>query len=324
MPNLERFVFGRTRETHPPEDSLGVFQACYTARTMHADIDACAVAGGVATSLLAYSLETGLADCAVVAGFEEQRPWVAEAKVVTSREGLIAAAGSKYQPHAHLLGLRQAVDAGYRRIAMTGKPCVIHAVRKMEMSGRFRDITDRLVLLVGLICTSHWTRHGTEFLIQEHLGVPLSEVSKLTYRARPFPGLFEVVLKNGDRRTAAFVTDTKFLRHLFAAEQPDACRNCLDGPAQLADLSVADCWGHPTLMDETAKSGRALSAVLVRTDRCHDVFRETVAAGYIAADPVAKEDCFVQKNGAVVRKVTSNALHMRHRLRQGLPVRRYA
>jgi coenzyme F420 hydrogenase subunit beta len=326
MGQLETMIFGRKRHQSQPEKTLGVFQECYMARTKVKAIDEQAVAGGVLTTLLTYALESGLIDAAVVAGFDEERPWIAVPKVANTPEELAAAAGSKYQPHPQILGLREAVDKGFKKVAVTGTPCHIHALRKMQLSGRFRDLTDKLVLTLGLVCTTHWTVEGTEYLIRRQLGVPLEDVVSMKYRARPFTkygGMFEVVTKDGQVKSEPFVTDSRFLRHLFAASQPDACRTCLDGAGHLADVSAGDLWGNPTAMEETMRTGKAKSATLLRTDLGRDLFHRALDDGWLEAEAVDKEDCFTVDNGAVYRKAYANAAFMKWRKEHGLPVREY-
>jgi coenzyme F420 hydrogenase subunit beta len=116
MGQLETMIFGRKRHQSQPEKTLGVFQECYMARTKVKAIDEQAVAGGVLTTLLTYALESGLIDAAVVAGFDEERPWIAVPKVANTPKELAAAAGSKYQPHPQILGLREAVDKGFKKV----------------------------------------------------------------------------------------------------------------------------------------------------------------------------------------------------------------
>jgi coenzyme F420 hydrogenase subunit beta len=326
MPQLEMMVFGRRRLQSQPEKSLGVFQEFYMARTKVEAIDRHAVAGGVLTTVLTYALDAGLIDAAVVADFDVDRPWIAVPKVATTPEEIAAAAGSKYQPHPQILGFKEAVDRGYKKIAVTGTPCHIHALRKMQLSGRFPELTNNLALTVGLVCTTHWTREGTEFMIEHGLGVPLERVASMKYRARPFAphgGLFEVVTKDGETLHAPFISDSRFLRHLFAASQPDACRTCLDGAGQLADISAGDLWGNPAGMEETMKTGKAMSATLVRSDLGKELFHAAVGAGWLEVEKVDKEACFTVDNGAVYRKVHSNAALMKWRKRHGLPVREY-
>jgi coenzyme F420 hydrogenase subunit beta len=326
MPELEMMVFGRKRIQSQPEKTLGVFQEFYMARTKVKAVDEHAVAGGVISTLLGYALESGIIDAAVVADFDEKRPWIAVPKVATTLEEIAAAGGSKYQPHPQILGFREAVDRGFSKIAVTGTPCHIHALRKMQLSGRFPELADKLVLTMGLVCTTHWTVEGTEYLVQRQMGVPLENLASMKYRARPFAphgGMFEVVTKDGQTKRAPFISDSRFLRHLFAASQPDACRTCLDGAGQLADVSAGDLWGNSAGMEETLKTGQAKSATMVRTDLGKELFHAALDAGWLEAEAVDKEESFTVNNGAVYRKVYSNAALMKWRKEHGLPVRDY-
>jgi len=169
---------GKTTDGPDPkfEAETGIFKHVYSGFAKDPRIHEASVSGGAATSVLVSALEKGLIDGAVLAGFDPEIPYEAKAVCVTSKEEIIACAGSKYQPHPQLLGLQDALDKGLKRIAITGTPCTILSLRKMMLQKEFDEFTKRIVLVMSNICGAHWSRHGTENLIEACSGVKLDDV----------------------------------------------------------------------------------------------------------------------------------------------------
>ncbi len=288
---IETKFFGRTRRHCFPgrvgdypndhdEDKCGIVRNVYVGHSLYEDAYGQAVSGGIASSILIYALEHGMIDGAVLAGWDPEVPYEAKAVVARTRKAIIACAGSKYQPHPQLLGLRDAAKEGLKRIAITCTPCNALSLRKMMLDPAFQDLVGNVKLVIGNICGAHWSRHGTEELITKWMKTPLSEVAAIKYRARPFPGQFTVTLKNGEVRDSGFVNNGGGLMQL-AKFTPEECRYCLEKVASVADIVVGDTWHHPVLSpdllgtytdEDVAKDERiacarnGMTAVVVRSE----------------------------------------------------------
>ena len=255
LKEIEKKFFGKTRRHCYPgeqgnepivnDDNItGIWRSVYTGFALDQEVRNNAVSGGFISALLIFALENKMIDGAVIAGFDPERPYEAKAFVATTREQIIAGAGSKYQPHPQLLGLREALDKGLSNLAITSTPCHAIAVRKIMMNHELTEFSSRIKLLLSNICGAHWSRHGTEWLITECLQTKLEDVGAMKYRARPFPGDFKVTLKNGEDAVAPFVNN---LLGQLAKFTPEECRLCLEKVASVADIVVGDTWHHPVL-----------------------------------------------------------------------------
>lgn len=290
LTKIETKFFGRTRQHCFPgkvgdypndhqEDKCGIVRNVYMGLSLFQDAYGQAVSGGIASSILINALDKGMIDGAIVAGWDPEVPYEAKAVVATTRDEIIACAGSKYQPHPQLLGLREAAKAGLKKIAITCTPCNALSVRKMMLDPDFEDIVGNIVLVISNICGAHWSRHGTEDLITEWMGLKLEDVAGIKYRARPFPGQFSVTLKNGEVHEKGFVRGGGLGR--LAKFTPEECRYCLEKVASVADIVLGDTWHHhvlsPDLLDkyteeEIAKDERiplakeGMTAVVVRSE----------------------------------------------------------
>jgi coenzyme F420 hydrogenase subunit beta len=89
MPDLEKKIFGRTGSE---DEVLGIYRKAISAQAN--PIAGKIQDGGVVTALLVHALKAGIIDCAVVTDRDEE--WRTVAKVATTPEEVIAAAGTKY------------------------------------------------------------------------------------------------------------------------------------------------------------------------------------------------------------------------------------
>ena len=345
---IETKFFGRTRRHCFPgragdypnehdEDKCGIVRNVYMGYSLYADAYGQAVSGGIASSILIHALEHGMIDGAVVAGWDPEVPYEAKAVVATTREEIIACAGSKYQPHPQLLGLRDAAKAGLKKIAVTSTPCNALSLRKMMLDPVFEDLVGNVALVISNICGAHWSRHGTENLIREWMGVKLEDVAAIKYRARPFPGQFVVTLRSGEVRESGFVTDSGLGR--LAKFTPEECRYCLEKVASVADIVVGDTWHHPILSpdllqkytdEEAAKDERiararkGMTAVVVRSE-IGQAFVDAASEGGAIRLFDEPEDTARQFLCAVhdLGKPVCNGPVINTRLVRGQPVREY-
>ncbi|MGI6100365.1 MAG: hypothetical protein GX174_03785 [Lentisphaerae bacterium] len=347
---IESTFFGRNRRHVFPgrsgdypnehdEDKCGIVRNVYMGYALDEKIHGQAVSGGVSTALLTYALESGMIDGAIVAGFDPDVPYEAKAVVATTPDEILACAGSKYQPHPQLLGLREAVARGLERIAITCTPCHALSLRKMMLDAEFDDIVGRVKLIIGNICGSHWGRHGTENLIRNWMKTDLKDVAALKYRARPFPGDFVVTLKNGEERRKSFVAGSGSGLSQLAKFTPEECRYCLEKAASVTDIVVGDIWHHPVLTpklldtytdeevaadERIACARKGLTAVVIRSEagqRFLDAAREGGAIRlFEETEPVWREFlCGVHDYG----KPISNGPVIDARIVRGQPVREY-
>lgn len=346
---IETKFFGRTRRHCFPgrvgdypnarqEDKCGIVKNVYTGYSLYSDAYNQAVSGGIASSIIVYALEHGLIDGAVLAGWDPEVPYEAKAVVARTREEVIACAGSKYQPHPQLLGLKDAAKLGLKKIAITCTPCNALSLRKMMLDPAFADIVGNVKLVISNICGAHWSRHGTENLIQNWMKTDLNDVAGIKYRARPFPGQFTVTLKNGEVRDSGFVNNGGGL-HQLAKFTPEECRYCLEKVASVADIVVGDTWHHPVLSpdllekytdadaekDERIKYAKqGMTAVVVRSDVGQEFVDAARAGGAVRLFDEPEESgrefiCAVHDLG----KPVCNGPVINTRIVRGQPVREY-
>lgn len=317
---IEEAIFDRAR-TAGIEDTQGILKEVFIGQWAEDDVLQEAGSGGFVTGLLTFALEKGLIDGAVVSAPNSKYPWLSEAKVATTREELVEAAGSRYDSYPHLMGIKKAHEMGLKKIAIVCLPCHANAIRKMQLQTKYRKYTDTIEYVLGLWCVCNFSRTGVKFLIEEKFGVPCENVSYMSYRKRPFSGTVVVKTKDGDIKKEGFVTRHVYHR-LSSSFMLDACRQCIDAQCELSDLSFGDPWGYK--LDEKALSdGLGFSTCLARSDKGVELVRMAQEAGkFRYFEEVKEEDrWFLPKTGAVITKCYGHKVAIESRRKHGLATR---
>ena len=91
--------------------------------------------GGAVTALISWGLLTGVLAGAVVASPSENVPWVDEPSVVTTIEGVLSTAGSRYTYCPNPLALKKVAAQRLRSIAVVGVSYEATAIRQLEAAG---------------------------------------------------------------------------------------------------------------------------------------------------------------------------------------------
>ena len=336
---IEERFFGRRRKDSFPENAIGVVRGVYSGYAVNPEIHSKAYAGGVLTAVLVSALESGRIDAAVVAGFDPERPWRVVHEIAKTPQEIMESAGSKYQPHPHICGLKEAVDEGFRRLAITAVPCHVEAIRKIQLCDDLHHIADKITLIIGLACATHWTLNATEYLITKIAKIPLENVAKLTYRARPFPGIFRVETNDGRLFEQDFVN--QLLNQMFRFT-PEHCRLCPEKTAMFPDITLGDVWGHPVYApnklaspgpttnsfvtdkryrEPAIQATKGMSAIVTKSEIGETIFGEAVDAGYVKVFPESKEECYPVNQ--TLQRWESTLPILEAREHRGMDYRRY-
>lgn len=315
LPALEKRVFGRMRTPSPYD--LGVYKSCVSVCASDEVIQRAGASGGLVTGLLAYALEAGVIDCAVVAGFRSDRPWLPEARLAATRAEIIDAAQSKYTTVPINAILREAVERGYRRIGVAGVPCHIEAIRKMQIRGRPARIAQSITLTIGLFCATEFYLEGVRHLLAEWCGVPdITRVRRLQYRGGAWPGHLVVDREDG---TQVSIDRHRYVYHfMIPMWKRDRCEMCVDWTAELADLSVGDYWS-PQM-----KPGEELghSTCIIRSDAGAELMAKALKDGAIKVDGELDPRTVTSGAGFEIKKHAA-AFRLRQRQKFGWPTPRF-
>ncbi len=272
---IESMTYGERRSPDRPE---GEYRFMTLARAKDPRILERGQDGGAVTALLAYGLDNGALDGAVVAAPSDEVPWLDEPKVVRSSEELIATAGSRYTYCATPLGLRKAAEAKLKNVALVGVSCESTATRNFAAEG-IKRWTRNVKLIVGLMCCETFDYEA--FMVgkvQDELGIDLDDVSKVNVKGK--------VIVSLKMRKDDIEIPLKEARPL----SNEWCHHCPDFAAEHADIS---CGGLGM---------EGWTMVLVRSERGEAYFNEVVKAGLLELRPAEEEPAALEVLDRLARK----------------------
>ena len=271
MNDLDNFVFKGPRQ----DQALGVYSAIYYARAAGGKAGG-AQYGGAATGLMAFALDSGLVDGAVLAGGGALDPGPVYAATV--REGM-AAAGSKYTAVPALAALDRAVRDGAGKIGLVGRPCQGEAVRKTQQGCHSRAHDDRegaVRLSIGLFCFWSLDPGFYDYLAEKAGGEEITRVDI------PVEGL-RVTTPGG-----AVPRPVEEIRKYIK----ESCHACPDCTSEWADLSVGSTELDPRY-----------NTLVVRTDVGKRLLEEAVAKGVVEIKPYPPERLPILRKAALNKKM---------------------
>jgi coenzyme F420 hydrogenase subunit beta len=284
MGAMESKLFGRTRNA---DEALGIYQKAVSAQAQGPA--AHAQDGGVATALLVAALQSGVIDCAVVTERDEE--WRTVARVATTAEEIVAAAGTKYTISNSVNAIKAALEKGYKKIGFVGTPCQIQGLRKvMLLEEPYQFGQDKIALLVGLFCMENFDYDALmKGLVKGKFGLLPKDVARYEIKK----GMFRVIDKTGKA-------------HEVKIEETDAftfagCGPCFDFASELADISVG-----------SVGSGEGWSTVLTRTNAGEKLYAATLAAGGVQEKAVSEKGLALAKKLAAgkVKRFETKSVEM--------------
>lgn len=258
---IEEVVFGARRQEHQVE---GPYRWKTLARAAYEPILRRGQDGAAVTALLAWALDTGELDGAVVSAPSQKIAWLDEPRVVHNREELIAAAGSRYTYCATPLALKQVAAEKLKNVALVGVSCESTAVRQLAAEG-IKRWTRPVKLVIGLMCCE--TFDYDAFVIgkvQQELRIDLDEIAKVNVKGKVI-----ITLKDGRDIDIPLKEARPFAN--------EWCHRCPDFAAEHADLS---CGGLGM---------EGWTMILVRSERGDEFLNRAVAAGVLELRPADDE-----------------------------------
>jgi coenzyme F420 hydrogenase subunit beta len=225
-PALEAQVHGRAREPERPDElHFGPFLAMHRAALKAPSPGAQWT--GIATRLAERLLETGDVEAVLAMAPDPEDRWRPVPAIVTDPAELAKCRGMR-MGYAPLLALLEPARArGFKRLAIIGIPCQVHALRVIEAEMGFEAIR-----VIGTPCSDNTTTESFHAFL-DLLDDKPETISYLEFRAD-----YQVELRydDGRRREIPFLKlpISKLPRDFF----PLTCRTCVDYTNALADITV--------------------------------------------------------------------------------------
>jgi coenzyme F420 hydrogenase subunit beta len=260
--DADQLLFGRARR---PEELIGQYQDIVLARAAQPEVLMHGQDGGVVSALLIWGLENGDIDGVCTSKLSDERPWDCEPAVVTDREGVLAAAGSRYTYAANPLAMVKAAEMGLSKLALVGMSCQASAPSTMA-ARRVNKWAKKVQWTFGLLCSKSFTYDGLMVEIaQRELGLSLDEIVRVNIKGK-------LLFYTQDGRELTYS-----LKKSHAYTRP-GCLKCPDFAAEHADISFGGLG-----------QSEGWTLTIIRTDKGKAVWERAVADGIVEWRPGSED-----------------------------------
>lgn len=236
--------------------------------------------GGVVSALAAFALESGIAGGAVHVRQDAANALINETVISHSRDGLVAAAGSRYSPASPCERLDDIASAT-QPLVFIGKPCDIQAAS--AAADRHPAIANNIALSISIFCAGTPSTNGTRALVAA-LGVPTeAKVTSLRFRGHGWPGrmVAQYTTGDGESHVSRTLSYEEGWGDILQKHRQWRCHLCADHTGEFGDLSVGDPWDKP----RGSSTEQGSSLIVVRTARGRAILSKAISAGAIVASP---------------------------------------
>ncbi len=263
---IDQQLFGATRK---PEEVIGFYEDIVLARAANPEVLAQGQDGGVVSALLIWGLENGDIDGVCTSQLSDEREWDCEPAVVTDRQGVLAAAGSRYTYSANPLAMLKAAEMGLSKLALVGMGCQASAPGSMA-ARRVNKWAKKVSWTFGLLCSKSFTYDGLMVEIaQNELGLNLDDIVRVNIK-----GKLLFYTKDGQELTYGLKKSHVYTR--------PGCLHCPDFAAEHADISFGGLG-----------QGEGWTLTIIRTEKGRDLWNRAVADGVVEWRPGSEDQAAI-------------------------------
>ena len=264
-PSLTKFVFGR----QPGNWLLGNYEDIWVGHSNSAALRRNGSSGGVITHTLAYLLQEGRIDGAVVLRHGFPEPWLSSPIIATTLDEIIASSQSVYVP-VPVNAILQQMDEFPGRLAYVGLPDQVASLRRLQQLGH-RGAKKVKYVIGPYVGTLIYLQGLESFLSSSGIG-GLKDVKSLQYRAGEWPGNLVVESRDGRRIQAKKF----YYNYLIPFYITKSTLYSPDFANELTDLSIGDAWSP-----EYEAKGAGFSVVIARSPAAAEIMGEMRVKGML-------------------------------------------
>ncbi|MRD72072.1 coenzyme F420 hydrogenase [Rhodocyclus tenuis] len=188
---------------------------------------------GITTRIAERLLESGAVDAVLAMAPDPDDVWRPKPVLVTEAAGMAQCRGMR-MGYAPLLALLEPARArGFKRLAVIGIPCQVHALRVLE-----RELGFERIDVIGIPCSDNTTTER----FHEFLALLEDDPSTITYLEFCADYHVELRYRDGRKRRIPFLLLP--LSKLPGDFFPITCRSCVDYSNTLADITVGYMGGE--------------------------------------------------------------------------------
>ena len=261
-PTADEHLFARQRET---EELHGIAEQVLLVRATDDHVHETGQDGGLVSAILIWLLDEGYIDGALVSGLEgDGSTWQAKPMVATTKDEVLATAGSRYTYSANWLAYDEAKERGLENLALVGMGCQTSAAPVM-WARKIGKVGKPVKFNIGLLCSKTFDDRIFDELFDAKYGIKRETIKKMNIK-----GVFQIWTHDGEYHEVPLKECHAWTR--------EGCNHCPDFAAEHADISTG---GIGKFNDYTL--------TVVRTELGREVMTRMIKAGVIEVKP-AEED----------------------------------
>lgn len=243
--------------------------------------------GGVLTEIAMYLLENKIVNAIIHVHADPINPVRNISKISKSVDDILKGCGSRYSI-SHPLEVIGKLDKNEKYVFI-GKPCDVVALRNFQK--KFPEYFDIIPIVLSFFCMGLPSNNAQKSLLNA-MNISINECQKLVYRGNGWPGYTTATKFNGD--TCKLDYKTSWGSFLGRDVMP-ACRFCMDGLGEAADISCADGWflDDNNYPDFSEHPGR--NVVFVRSTTGKQILREMFDLNRISIEKIEHSEEYLKK-----------------------------
>lgn len=214
------------------DDIWGKNEAVYLGWSNNPDIRKKASSGGVLTEVACYLLKSKKVDAIIQIGTDPSNPVKTKLFFSMTERDVISHCGSRYGISSPLIELNK-IERG-KRYAFIGKPCDVVALRnyfniKPEMK-------ETIPYLLSFFCMGLPSDIAQVNLLKR---LNCENCISLDYRGNGWPGFATAI---DEQNNIHQITYDESWGKILGRDLMPACKFCIDGIGEMADISCGDAW----------------------------------------------------------------------------------
>lgn len=248
------------KEGQTMDEMLGPYLEICSTRSTDETILKKGQIGGTVTSLLLQGMRDKVIDSALLV--DRDKGWIGKPRLAASIEEILECAGTKLSEASVLTCWRDAVKAGYKKLAIVGMPCVTIAEHLINGSPDFKELSGIHKLKIGIFCMEAFNHRGlfTEFL-KDNQKIKPDNIKKVDVKGKMI--IHEITVED---KIAIHTYSLKEL-HKYGLL---GCLPCHDYAAEYADISIG-----------SVGSEEGWNTTIVRTELGKTLLDSAVASGLL-------------------------------------------
>ena len=264
------------------EAMLGPNLGAYLTYATNAEMRSLAASGGTTTALLIDAMESGIIDGAIVCCTKIEDGKVrARFVLARTKQGILAARGSKYVATNFLKEVLPILKQNEGRFAVCGLPCDITNLTRWERKNP--ELANKVALKLVFFCG-----HNSRKELVDGVAKQLQESTKggtlvdYKFRTGHWRGELTAEFDNGITIVKPFSYFSDYRNLFFYAERK--CIACTDHFGYDSDISLGDVWLY-SLRDSMIKH----TGVVLRTKRSSEIFEMAIKNKAISVNKVSQK-----------------------------------